>query len=308
MLELNVEPYVPGISWSEFTRNYPKFSIALDGYVKEGPVFSECGPYVNFNHHDGVSRLETRCTAAQVLVAIRQGLFCLFKHDNEPNAHIYVNDCDEDSTLAVWLLLNHEKSRRIFNPIINRLVSMEDMLDTTAGAYPYPTDTPTLQEMAWIFEPYRKFRMSEKYFLKTSEDYTSVIYEVCDRITRYTNGESHKIPLDTRYTILEQFPNWSMVKEIGLNARSGLFQDGILAFVSVRERPDGKYSYILARMSQYINFPVDKFCKRFNQIEKCTFDTWGGGNIVIGSPRVGGSSLKPHELSEIIEMEMSTQF
>jgi len=41
---------------------------------------------------------------------------------------------------------------------------------------------------------------------------------------------------------------------------------------------------------------------RLNKAERLegTSDTWGGSDIVMGSPRVGGSGLKPDELAEIV--------
>lgn len=78
MIKLIVNPKTPPMSWQEFTRKYEPRSIAMDGFVSTGPRFKKTGPYANFNHHEEVSRLETRVTCAQILIAIRQGLFRAF--------------------------------------------------------------------------------------------------------------------------------------------------------------------------------------------------------------------------------------
>jgi len=85
------------VSWIEFCSTHPRFSIALDGYVPEGPIYQppeKGGPRRNFNHHEGVDRLATRSTCAQVYVAIKMGLFECFRERGFPHASVYFNDCD----------------------------------------------------------------------------------------------------------------------------------------------------------------------------------------------------------------------
>src|SRR5579885_1466163 len=89
-------------SWAQFKEKAPPYSIALDGFVNEGPIVDHQGPRANFNHHEGCSRLATLATCGQVLMAIRQRLFRLF---DKPTT-IYVNDCDEDVCTS-WFLLKH---------------------------------------------------------------------------------------------------------------------------------------------------------------------------------------------------------
>jgi len=72
--------------WEDFINSKPNFSIALDGYVKGPPRFSIQGPYANFNHHEGVARIATRSTCAQVYFYIRLGLLDTFQKKGEPNA------------------------------------------------------------------------------------------------------------------------------------------------------------------------------------------------------------------------------
>jgi hypothetical protein len=65
MIRFYLEPKAI-ISWPNFIGLKPNFSIALDGYVKAPPKFLIQGPYANFNHHEGVARIATRSTCAQV--------------------------------------------------------------------------------------------------------------------------------------------------------------------------------------------------------------------------------------------------
>lgn len=302
-IELFVQPNEPPISWKKFCRVTESHSIAIDGYVKGRSKKQEAGPRVNFNHHEGVNLTEVRATCAQVLLEIRQGLFSLFCDENgNPKANVYANDCDEDVCLS-WFLLKYEwMAKHAINPAINRLVTMEDHLDATAGAYPYPPNMPMLQELAWIFEPYRQFRLSGEIDKRNADDFKRVITNVEHRIKDYIMGRAESIPLDLRYDVIGGGTKWVMVKEIGAQARTGMRTDGIQAFVSVRERPDGRRVYVVGRMMRYATFfDVIQICKLCNKEERKRKDRWGGNNYVIGSPRVNGSEIPPDKLAQIIE-------
>lgn len=299
MINLIVQCKQPPQTWVEFCRK-PSFSMALDGFVKVGPRFNPNGPHVNFNHHEEVDRLATRATCAQVLMAIRQGLFSTFRDVNGARASVYVNDCDEDVCTSWFLLKNHFLVANAINPRLNRLVDMEDKLDSTAGAYPFPQDLPVLQELAWVFYPYRSFRLGGGLDRKEPVEYIQVIQEVESRIMQHITNGGNSLPVDIRYERMGGGSDWTMVKEIGSHAKTGMFSDGIRAYVAVRERPDGRYTYTVGRMSPFVNFDVMAILTKLNKVEGCTTDCWGGGNTIGGSPRVGGSSLSPQEVTSVV--------
>ena len=302
-ISLKMLPQIPPRTWAQFCAESEPFSIALDGYVADGPRFDPSGPRANFNHHEFVNRLATRATCAQVLIALRQGLFTRFCNSSGRRAVIYANDCDEDVCTSVFLLKHSHLVVGAMNPLINRLVSIEDALDTTAGAYPYPKDMPALGELAWVFQPYRRFRLSGGLDEKDPTAYEAVVTDVCDRISLYVAGKGRSVALDLRYNRLGGGEGWTLVEEIGANGRTGMFADGIRAYVSVRRRPDGNYTYTIGRMSLFIDFDLDAFCKALNRAEGLTDaeDRWGGGDNAIGSPHVAGSKLPPAEVTAIIE-------
>lgn len=306
-INLIVNPKVGGISWESFLEESPNFSMALDGYVNVGPRFK---PYrINFNHHEEVDRLATRATCAQCLMAIRQGLFHSFRDENGPIANVFVNDCDEDVCTSWFLLNNHHLVLNTINPLINKLVSMEDALDCTAGAYPFPTDLPALQELAWVFAPYRQFRLNHGLETRDAESFKSIIVDVELRIMQYITGHGKSIPLNTKYKIIGGGNGWSMVEEIGMHARTGMFGDGIKAYVSVRywtnnlSSKENKFTYTIGKLSPFIPFDLLKLTTILNDIDPSVslIDKWGGGNNIIGSPRIAGSALSPDNLQKIIE-------
>lgn len=300
MIHLRMEPSTPPMSWENFLKNSPPFSIALDGYVSAGPRFDPKGPRLNINHHEEVDRLATRSTCAQLLMLIRQGLFSRFRNESGATAILYANDCDEDVCTSVFLARNAVLVESTMNPAINRLVAMEDCLDCTAGAYPFPPDLESLQELAWVFAPYRQFRMSGGLERRKADEFSGIVTDVCHRIIAYMLGRGQVIALDTRYETLDVRKGFTVVREVGSHARTGMFADGIRAYVSVRERADGRWQYTIGRMSPFVFIDTVELAEALNTAEGCTTDRWGGGNNIIGSPRVGGSTLTPKQVSEII--------
>lgn len=289
------------LSWSDFVKDSPEMSIALDGYVHGGPRFDPVSKKANFNHHEEVDRLATRSTCAQVLMAIRQGLFACFRDARGSFANVYVNDCDEDVCTA-WTLLNHHHLvEGCMNPLVNRLVAMEDALDCTAGAYPFPKDLPALRELAWVFQPYRQFRLSGWLDKKDPVAYAEIIQDVELRILQHVAGRGKEQDLDTRYERIGGGTGWTMVKEIGAQARTGMFSDGIKVFVSVRERPDnGYYTYVIGKMAPFIPLNLQRVTSALNLIEGKPGDMWGGGDTIVGSPRQRGSRVPMSEVTEIL--------
>lgn len=312
-MQLIIQPGVT-VSWQDFvqdkrtnkrTNEERTDSIALDGFVPEGPRFNPKGPWANFNHHEGVSRLETRATCAQVLIALRQGLMTAF---DTQHTSLYVNDCDEDVCLSVFLLRNHERATDCMNPLLNRLVFMEDMLDTTGGAYAFPDTLESLQQLLWVFEPYHELRASGALDRQEADAFRAVIDAVGERIAAYIDGSSGRVIPDTRYEVIQKEPQFVVVREVGKNGRLGVYQDGISAFVAVRAMSRGRYAYTLARSSQFIPFPIPKLIKALNiaeihewqgMVEMMPEGSWGGSDVIAGSPRTG-SVLSPKDVVEVI--------
>lgn len=293
--ELHVYSEIPPMSWEEFTATHPTGSIALDGYVGEGPKFEADGPYLNLNHHEGVERLETLSTAQQVLMDVRMGMDKAFTRDGEFSAEVFVNDCDQD-VCAAWYLLSNISQTRNPSPALNRFVGVAGTLDATAGAFPYDPDLQILRELAWVFEPYTDFRASGEMAKKDNRQYRSVIEDVNNRIQKHLMGRGEMAALDTRYEVIGGGKGWSMIEETGRDGRVGALLDGIDAYVAAQELPDERWRYTVGRRSQYIPFDVTKVLEHLNKVEGCQGDEWGGGTTIGGSPRVGGSKLTPQEV------------
>lgn len=301
-MNLFVNPKIGSVSWEKFLEDCPRFSVALDGYVNVGPRLDLNKMAVNFNHHEEVDRLATRATCAQVLMAIRQGMFSSFRNNTGPVANVFVNDCDEDVCTSWFLLNNSHMVTHAINPMVNKLVTMEDALDSTAGAYPFPAELPALQELAWVFAPYRQFRLNHGLDGRDAESFRSIIMDVELRIMQYITGHGKTIPLDTTYKIIGGGTGWSMVEEIGMHARTGMFGDGIKAYASIRHLQNGNFAYTIGKLSPFIPFDLLLLTKILNEMDPLVTENnkWGGGNNIMGSPRNTGSGLNPEAIIKII--------
>ncbi len=299
---LHVEPGVT-TTWNDFRNDFPRYSIALDGFVNGAPAYDTSGPFANFDHHQGVSRLATRSTSMQVFVAIGLGLFDVFRKDGCPFANVYVNDCDQDVCLSYYLLTHAgETSEMRIEMEIAKLIIFEDFLDSTAGAYPVDINRPMMRKQAWVFQLYDQARASGRILRMPKHEMKALIEETSERIALLARNEAQECELDTDYEDLGGGPSWRLIRERGIYARTKLFSDGIRAFISVRDHGDGNYVYTVGRMSPFINFPMSQIFQRLNEIEGCvgSKDQWGGGDTIGGSPRQTGSQIKPADVERIV--------
>lgn len=306
-VELNVRPLDPPTTFEEFVRVAPSFSIALDGYLDAPPQFNASGPHLNLDHHIGVNRLSTRATCGQALISVRQGLFKeAFRDEEGPRANVFVNDCDEDVCFSWFVLKYGGLSEKAINPRLNRLLAIVDNQDTTAGTYPYPTDYASVEEVAWIVEPYKKLRLSGQLDRKDSQDFERVIHEVEERIKLNLIGEGQRLKLDTRYDIIGESDGFKFVREVGAQAKEGMVRDGISAYIAVRDRPDGNTTYTVARISLFVPFDLAKIFRALNKAEGNPEHSWGGSDTIGGSPRAVGSRLSLQEVEEIVNQVISS--
>lgn len=299
-VQLIIEPRTLAMTWEEFAELTPPFSVALNGFVDDGPRIDSKTPRANFNHDESVCQLETRATCSQVLIAVRQDFFLRFRNEEGPCALVFANDCDEDVCTS-WFLLNHRHMvEGTLNPLLNWLVGFVDTLDATAGAYPHPKDTPYLRRLAWVFEPYRRFRMSGLIDEKDPIAFREVVAEVEKRILNHINGGVHELSLDLRYERIGGGNGWAMIREIGAQGMTGAFSDGIRAYISVREGEGGVHHYIVGRMSPFTPFDIPTILARLSEAEGPVKIRWGGGYASGRSPRATGSILSPQEVAKIV--------
>jgi len=304
----------PGIvqSWDEFQSTKPPFSIALDGYVYGPTKYTSDGPYANFNHHELVDRLSTRSTCMQVFFSSRLGFFESFQKNGEPYAHVYVNDADQDVCLAYWLLRDPEKTVSIkWEEPLTKFLILEDFLDASGGAFPYDDTNKLdslLKQQAWIFEPYTTARSNHILHQMNGDELHNLIEDICDRITLFSKSRSNSIDLDTTPQIIGGGPGWKMILETSIYARTSIYASGTKSFVSMRNRKDGNFTYVIGKISPYVPFPLPSIYDALNTEEDLdsSSNSWGGSDIIGGSPRKTGSTLAPKKIEDIINKVLSS--
>ena len=172
-----------------------------------------------------------------------------------------------------------------------RLIHAVDELDTTAGASLQPPRESVMSDLAWIFEPYRRARTqgaldgatqpSTKRSSMLSDSVFAITWRKSANPVRSINGTSR----------LAAVPAGQWWRELGAQSRTAMVADGIRAFVSVRSLFNGGWSYTIGRVSPFVSFDIPAILHALNGAEESWRGTWGGGNLVGGSPRVHGSRL-----------------
>jgi hypothetical protein len=305
-IELVVEPRKV-YSWDEFRAQKPRFSIGLDGIISAPVQRDPAGPYANFDHHTGADRLSTASTAEQAHMEINMGLYDTFQEKGAPKALLHVNDPDEDTCLAVWLLSRPDQIIHHACPQINRLVYCEGKLDVTAGAYPFGTIN-IRRQMAWIFEPYNDARFRNKLRDLDASGMRTLIEAVGARITDHVMGQGKEIPLEGSYERIGGGTGWVFTKENSPASRMAMYNEGVKAFVALVAKKGESFTYSIGRTSVWTPFPLEQFYNALNEEETVPIsdrNKWGGSNTIGGSPRETGSRLNPVDVQRVIEKTLA---
>src|SRR3989344_1479745 len=305
MIQLIVEPRVVK-TWNQFIEESPPYSISLDGYVSGAPNYQSSGPRLNLNHHEDVDRYSTLCASMQAYLKLKTGLFEKFNLNNEPHAQIYVNDADQDSSLAAFILTKPESSLNIKKQNkLEELLHHEQLMDITGGMFPLDTKSRIMQKMAWIFEPYDDVRISGKLYLMNADEMKNLMQDIFLRIEKHLSGKSFEMGLDNSYTILYgKQDNFVLVKENSVYSRAKMIRDGIKTFALLVRENAGVYKYTLGKISDFIPVLLPEiydFLNKFENIKSDDTDKWVGSQTIGGSPRIRGSKIRPEELFELIK-------
>ncbi len=298
---------IPGkvVTREEFLSNkFPKNSIALDGFCNGGPFTETRAGKYNFDHHDGILRLAARATCGQVQVALNLGLLDNFRDKGQIKGHIWVNDIDQDTALAIWLLLNPSHSA---GAPLNALVNVEGNLDATAGSYPYFPNLHVMESIFWIFQPYDQLRTEGKLAVLSASEMLILLQALMDNIMKYAIGQGQTIGADMRYELIKSGTGWAMVKEIGRQARYGLFKDGINCYVIyLGQNSKAKHRFVIGKRSNLVapDFDPKTLFNYLNELEGIApdnTDRWDGSDSIGGSPRNGSSQFDQEQLFDRIE-------
>lgn len=280
-------------TWDRFCEG-KTHAIALDGYVAGGPEWDSKRKLVNFDHHDGVVREATMSTAKQVYFALKGG-FCEWMG---PKCDVYVNDIDQDTAMAIWILQNHhvfEGSASV--PTISRILELNDRLDITGGAFPMNLSDSVYGTHCWIFEPYTNARRKGAIARADTEDMTVILDAICKRLTMLMMNQAGWVAPDVDVKILYRDSAITVLDERtgGIESRHLAFAQNLIprTYLSlVADRDDGRRVYTLGKRSRYVDLPLRDVFARLNHVEGFTSPRgWGGSDLIGGSDRTDGSGL-----------------
>lgn len=330
VIDLHIFPR-QSISWEEFLSSTPEFSIALDGYVSAPPQYDPSTHHLNLDHHHDVFRQSVMSTAQQAMMAVKGGIFSTFKQTIQgvakPHVHVFVNDCDQDVVLALFILEHHklfEGTNSI--PTFNRLLEIDGKLDITAGAYPYNLNEDLFQQHEWVFEPYNNLRTSGKIGEATPQMLLDNIEATMGRIMQFVMGNAGKVNILLEHSFFHTSNRYWALDEtvLGLHSRYHSFSQGMRAYISlVSTSPSGNV-YTIGRSSVFIDFNVPFLLDMLDRIEgledheknpesivSLEFlsklpkqNKWGGSDLVGGSRN---SSISAHMIGPIIDKILSME-
>ncbi len=289
-----------------FFREFPPYSIAIDGYCKGAPGWSRDGLRLNINHHEDVDRVATRSSCAQAYALVKLGLYDTFSINGHKVAKGYINDCDQDVQLATYVLKHPTDVDT--RPRLKHMVQLEDVMDMAAGLYPVKRRWHLLKKLLWVSEPYTDARANGAIGSMDADGMMAIIDESHRRIRATLFGRGEEIEPDTRFDVLREFPQWSFIREVGAHARLGIAQKKIKAFVSLVSCDGPRCRVVIMRRSRAIRwFPLPRIRSRLNREEGIaarSTDSWGGNcDNVIASPRAKGTAIPQERILEIVQEE-----
>jgi hypothetical protein len=303
-VDLIMRPGQPSISWKELINSAEPCSVAIDGYVLGKTRFSIRKKLANFDHHAYANPIAMHAACGQVYNALLRGFYDVFRGDDgNPRVILLANHNCPDVATCYTLLKHGHRRGFLYNDFLHKLVTREDCIDSASGAIPF--EEKTLRRMAWVYEPYTLFRSQGRLDLAEKDPaiWSKVIFEIEERILEYINGHSGETELDMRYEIFCGHEDFVVAKEVGTHPKTGLFRDGYKIYVLYRERPNGRFSYSIGILSvKYSGFNLRVIANHFNKTEDFVDpnDKWGGGNSIIGSGWLHGSSKTPKDVANIM--------
>lgn len=308
------------MTWEQFLKETPKYSIALDGYVEHPPEYDPQTFHLNLDHHTGVFRQSTLSTAQQCMMAVKGGLYQSFRKDNRPYVNVYVNDCDQDVALALFILDEYKMFEGVQSlPHFNRLIEIDGKLDMTGGGYPFNLRDQLMRQHQWIFDPYNRLRTSGALASASEQVIADNIETVMGRIMQFVVGNSGEMEIKTDGDVIHDSSyGYKFIDErdSGLNYRWYMYSQGMNAFISWvgtkndmlinDKKVESTFVYSIGRRGIFIPFPVQYLIDRLNKYEKEYHGNtgWGGSDLIGGSPRENGSCIHPRDLGEIVDAFM----
>lgn len=307
--------YLPyqSFNWYDFTKNMPKGSIGLDGFVRDKTILldSNFPLYLNFDHHIG-DRTLIRSTCSQVFHYAQGKVFssCFEKYNIKPVA--YINHLDGDSVLSAYIVANYSKyeSDHAKDLPIRKIIDIEDEIDRNGGIFHGNLNDKFFHYLNWCLQP-----------LDSALSPDIKLTSCFERFSDFENGKGKMLQPQSAFCFIQDFypttqesPYFHFITAESPFTRSFLFQGGEKdAFVSLKEistkdNQEECFTYSIGKLTETSNFPIKDIVTILNYVEKILQpnlitknNCWGTNNLIGGSPYKTQSKITPNLLTKIID-------
>lgn len=272
----------------------PPYSIAVDGAVSGPAIDTEHNRY-SFDHHAGCLRFCTQASCSQAQTAILLGL-------NPEKYTLYLNDCDIDVALTVWILQNFE---RVKEPLVIKLVNAVGIADSHAGAICLNGMTKTVEWVSAVEVDFKRDKSNYESICNSNLKY--ILEATLRRIDQYVDGEASieisKMEIHTDYKILRNENGYIVVQSDNSHIYSTLYASGFDRIVLIRPLENGSLAVSIAKRSDFVdNFNLIVMYEKLNEVEP----GWNGGSSIGGAPRGSDGTRSKLPLEKILEIIDST--
>ncbi len=294
---------------ASMARKSPGGTIFLDGVAQCEPFMDHERQVYNLDHHEGCVRAFTLATCEQTLVMYMKGLDLQGRE-----WHIFANDPDLDTILAIWILLNHARIGRLDDTqrrILFALVRYEGLVDALGLELKELSALPRdlMRKIQRVVDHLR----SDEIALKKEGR-----WEHTDFLT-YTISILHKI--DQIFYKPDDFADYKGIEELArveltdhkiaavVEADMGIYEiephlnklyGNRLGVVFLKK---GAASYTVRQADLFMPITLDNIYEHLNFVDpavKCRTrkNKWGGATDIGGSPRESGTLLSPAEIAQ----------
>jgi hypothetical protein len=289
-------------------RKSPAGTIFLDGVAQCEPFMDHERQIYNLDHHEGCVRAFTLSACEQALVMYMKGLDLQSRE-----WHIFANEPDLDTILALWIILNHARIGSLDmtqRRILFALVRYEGIIDALGLELKELSALPPdlIRKIQRVIDHLR----SDEIALKKDNRWTQTDYP------GYTAGILHKI--DQIFYKASDFADYQGIEELAridlseqricvvVEADMGIYEiephltklyGNRLGVVFLKKC---KNCYTVRQMDLFLPITLEDIYERLNYVDpavKCRTRTnrWGGANDIGGSPRETGTGLAPGDIA-----------
>jgi len=288
--------------------------ILLDGAGQFAPLLDDGKHLYNLDHHQGCLRAFTLATCEQALILVLKGLDL-----DKGDWTLYANQPDLDTVLAIWVLLNYRRVRRLSptaRDAIVPLLRLEGAIDANGFEIAEHCGLPQklLERERKRLDRLHSIELETKksgewqeldlaqYTLEMLLRIDKMVYKSSDFID-YTSVETEYGHVDIgndRVAVVCR--DGSGIYEVEKRLKS-LWGDrlGIVALEG------DKNHFTLRRSAALAGIALEDAYSRLNLLDPAVDGRppekrWGGSDDIGGSPRPSGTGLTPREIVKILKL------